>query len=211
MNKIKKNNKKNDKKNNKKSNKRNSNGKNKKFEKFGNIGKNIISFTVPMIPLSVNIIYRKSRSGIVYKTGEAKEFVRKFNSYLGWIFDKYSFYDEHKKIFRMKDEFFIGLKEYKLSVIVYFESLYYKNKNVVKLDISNHIKILEDCIQDFFNYDDKYNFSVFAQKRECKYDPRVECILRAYTKKELSRIHCNCKLCRKSKVEAKQSKGAKIN
>ena len=149
------------------------------FSEIAKKGK--IRFTIPLIPPSVNVIYKKSRSGIVYKTGEAREYENKFLKCLAKKFPTNCIFES---------------VPYEIRFIIYFSSVFSQEGNILKIDASNHIKLVEDCIEQFFGYDDKANFRVVIEKRQCKNIPRIVCELRKYSDKEIQKINCNCKKCR---------------
>lgn len=80
---------------------------------------------------------------------------------------------------------------YSISLFFYFESLLnesYGNPKVPekkraktrykKLDLSNRVKLVEDCARDFLGIDDSHTFEMLTMKAVDKTNPRVEIYVR---------------------------------
>jgi len=158
-------------------------GKSGKLDIYDLNGGGYVEFSVPLLPPSTNLIYKKSRSGQIYKTGDAKEFQRRFLQALSS---------------KMRGVYEFKTIPYELTLVIYFSNVYTKGKKILKMDASNHVKVVEDSIQEFFGYDDKCNFRVIVEKKMCPHYPRIECKLRVYRKNEVKSIFCNCSKCKES-------------
>jgi Holliday junction resolvase RusA-like endonuclease len=130
----------------------------------------LLSFTYPEIPPTSNHIYIKG----AILTPEAREYAERFSHF---------FVQHYMHAVQGLD----AKKIYAIHLRFYFETLInasYRNPKVPaakraqtwykKLDLTNRIKLLEDCIRDALGVDDSHTFVASQEKHMDPKSPRVE-------------------------------------
>ena len=127
---------------------------------------NSIVFQYPGLPPSVNDLYKPAPGGWGLRLSkEGVQFKNRFVSERGGVSvaELMAFEAEAAREYLLELWFFVDVDD------LYNKTFSPSNKvksPFKKFDVSNLIKITEDCISDLVGIDDKANFSVLSHKRE---------------------------------------------